>query len=90
MPEDAERGRPWARGLSLTARILAVNVVALALLAGSLFYLDSYRNRLMAERFILARAEAQIAAQAMAVSTRSKRRQLIARIQDHISIIDVL
>ena len=80
MSEEAERRLPWSPGLSLTARILAVNVVALALLAGSLFYLDSYRNRLMAERFILARAEAQIAAQAMAVSTRSKRRQLVARI----------
>lgn len=80
MAEEAEAGLFWSRGLSLTARILAVNVVALALLAGSIFYLDSYRNRLIAERFSLARAEAQIAAQAMAVSSRSKRRQLIARI----------
>ena len=41
-------------GVSLTSRILAVNIIALGLLAGSLFYLDSYRNRLLAERFQLA------------------------------------
>ena len=38
----------WSRRVSLTTRILAVNVIALVLLAGSLFYLDSYRNRLIA------------------------------------------
>ena len=46
----------WTRRVSLATRILAVNVIALVLLAGSLFYLDSYRNRLIAERFGLARA----------------------------------
>ena len=51
-----------SRGVSLTTRILAVNVIALALLAGSFFYLDSYRKQLLAERFKLARAEAEIAA----------------------------
>ncbi len=54
------RGWPWRR--SLTARILAVNIIALALLAGSLFYIDNYRRELFAERFKLATAEAQIAA----------------------------
>ena len=51
------RRRNWrVRGVSLTTRILAVNVIALALLAGSFFYLDSYRKQLLAERFKLARA----------------------------------
>ncbi len=70
----------WSLGVSLTSRILAVNIIALGLLAGSLFYLDSYRNRLLAERFTLARAEAEIAADALAVSNRSQRRAFIARI----------
>jgi two-component system, OmpR family, sensor histidine kinase ChvG len=40
----------WSRGLSLTTRILAVNMFALALMAGGLFFLDSYRARLISER----------------------------------------
>jgi two-component system sensor histidine kinase ChvG len=40
----------WSRGWSLTARILAVNVFVLALFGGGLFFLDSYRGRLIEER----------------------------------------
>jgi two-component system, OmpR family, sensor histidine kinase ChvG len=40
----------WSRGLSLTVRILGVNMFALALMAGGLFFLDSYRERLIIER----------------------------------------
>lgn len=61
-------GGKWPWRTSLTARILAVNIIALALLAGSLFYIDSYRRELIGERFILATAEAQIAAEALAGS----------------------
>lgn len=61
-------GGKWPWRTSLTARILAVNIIALALLAGSLFYIDSYRKELLAERFILATAEAQIAAEGLAGS----------------------
>jgi two-component system sensor histidine kinase ChvG len=67
----------WTRSVSLTARILAVNIIALVLLAGSLFYLDSYRNRLIAERFSLARAEAQITAEALGRLSRTKRNALL-------------
>jgi two-component system sensor histidine kinase ChvG len=68
------------RGLSLTARILVVNVIALALLAGSFFYLDSYRKQLLEERFKLARAEAEIAADALDRLAPGQRRALLARI----------
>jgi two-component system sensor histidine kinase ChvG len=37
----------WSGRLSLTRRILAVNIFALALLAGGFFYLDSYRTRIV-------------------------------------------
>ena len=68
------------RGISLTTRILAVNVIALALLAGSFFYLDSYRKQLLEERFKLARAEVEIAADALDGASVEHRRTLIARI----------
>ncbi len=70
----------WTRRVSLTSRILAVNVIALVLLAGSLFYLDSYRNRLIAERFSLARAEAQITADALGPLSKTKRKALLMRV----------
>ncbi|MEZ5737350.1 MAG: stimulus-sensing domain-containing protein [Novosphingobium sp.] len=69
-----------ARPVSLTARILAVNIIALGLLAGSLFYIDNYRNQLIAERFSLARAEAEITADALAGASKVQRVSLLAKI----------
>ncbi len=84
MAESGQHRAPgrlfWTRRLGLTTRILAVNVIALALLAGSLFYLDSYRNQLLAERSQLARSEAEIIADALAETPRSERAPLLARI----------
>jgi two-component system, OmpR family, sensor histidine kinase ChvG len=40
----------WSARWSLTARILAVNILAIALLAAAFFYLDSYRTRLVDAR----------------------------------------
>ena len=74
------RRRDWTRRTSLTARILAVNIIALGLMAGSLFYLDSYRNQLFAERYRLASAEAQIAAQGLAAASPAERAALMVRI----------
>ena len=70
----------WTRRISLTSRILAVNVIALMLLATSLLYLDSYRKQLVAERTKYAVAEAQIIADALAETPRSERAPLLARI----------
>jgi two-component system, OmpR family, sensor histidine kinase ChvG len=47
----------WSRGMSLTARILAVNLSALALMAAGLFFLDSYRERLISDRLDFAEAQ---------------------------------
>ena len=75
------RRRLWrTRGVPLTTRILAVNVIALALLAGSFFYLDSFRQQLLKERFTLARAEAEIAADALEGVRPAQRRAMLARI----------
>lgn len=65
---------------SLTVRILAVNLIPLMLLAGSLFFLDSYRRQLLDERYRLARIEAQITAEALAGATRSRQDALLIQI----------
>ena len=70
----------WTRRISLTARILTFNIIAVALMAGSLFYLDSLRKQLIAERFRLARGEVEITADALAESPGETRRALLARI----------
>lgn len=65
---------------SLTSRILAVNILPLLLLGGGVFYLDSYRNQLLSERFKLARIEAQITAEALAGATRERQEALLIQI----------
>jgi len=65
---------------SLTSRILAVNLIPLMLLAGSLFFLDSYRRQLLDERYRLARIEAQITAEALAGATRERQEALLVQI----------
>ncbi len=67
-------------GASLTARILAVNLIPLLVLAGSLLFLDSYRRQLLDERFKLARIEAQITAEALAGASRERQEALIIQI----------
>lgn len=67
-------------GGSLTARTLAVNLIPLLLLAGGLFFLDSYRRQLLQERFNLARIEAQIAAEALSGATRARQEALMIQI----------
>ncbi|WP_394731010.1 sensor histidine kinase [Altererythrobacter sp. GH1-8] len=72
--------RSWAGRLSLTARILLVNILPLTLLGGGLFYLDTYRTQLINERFKLARIEAQITAEALAGATRARQEALLVQI----------
>nr|WP_284126303.1 HAMP domain-containing sensor histidine kinase [Parerythrobacter aestuarii] len=66
--------------LSLTARILLVNVLPLVLLGGGIFYLDSYRAQLLDERYKLARIEAQITAEALAGATKERQEALLVQI----------
>jgi two-component system sensor histidine kinase ChvG len=70
----------WPPPISLTARILAVNIIAFMLLAGSLFYIDSYRRELFAERFRLARVESEVTAAALAGRSPAEQRKLMIRI----------
>jgi two-component system, OmpR family, sensor histidine kinase ChvG len=82
LPEAEPRGLflHWSGRLSLRQRILAVNVFALALLAGSVFYLDSYRTRLIDERTQQAANEAQLVAMALEPMSLDQRRAFIGRV----------
>ncbi len=55
----------WSGRVSLTVRILAVNIIALLLLAGGFFYLDSYRVRILDNRTGQAVREARLIAEAL-------------------------
>lgn len=70
----------WTRGLSLTNRILAVNGLALALLAGGFFYLDSFRVRLLDSRTDEVVAQTRLAGEALATVTPGARPALLAKL----------
>ena len=88
MADEPQRGRRdllksplrWPQRLSLTTRILAVNLLPLALLGGGIFYLDSYHKQLLLERYQLARIEAQITAEALAGATRERQERVLTQI----------
>ena len=60
--DERHGGGEWTTRISLTRRILAVNIFALAILAGGFFYLDSYRARLIDGRLVTTGREAALIA----------------------------
>ena len=76
--DEADLG--WTGRLSLTARILAVNIFVLVVLAGGFFYLDSYRSQLIEERRDQMATEARMAAAAIAVAPASELPALLMRL----------
>ncbi len=78
--EDRELRLRWSRRLSLRQRILAVNIFAIAILAGSLFYLDSFRSRLTQARVEQAQAEAVMVAHMLAVVPADAREGVLAQL----------
>ncbi|HEV2078615.1 MAG TPA: ATP-binding protein [Allosphingosinicella sp.] len=71
------RALRWSTRWTLTHRILAVNIFALAILAGSLFYLDSFRTRLTTDRMEHVKREAEIVARAVSAADLETRRELL-------------
>jgi len=67
----------WAGRFSIKRRILAVNIFALAILAGSLFYLDSFRSRIQETRLRQAQTEVQLIATAVAAAPAENRPGLL-------------
>ena len=63
--DDPDLTLKWSGRWSLAHRILAVNLLTVALLALSVLYLDQYRNRLSKERTRQTRIEATATAHAI-------------------------
>jgi two-component system sensor histidine kinase ChvG len=78
--EERELALSWSNRVSLTPRILAVNIFALALLAGGFFYLDSYRSRIVDNRVAQASREVRLIAQAIASVPPERRDGLVLRL----------
>jgi two-component system sensor histidine kinase ChvG len=70
----------WSGRVSLTRRILAVNIFALLLLAGGFFYLDSYRSRILDNRTQQGMQEARLVAEALGVAPAAYRDPLIRQL----------
>ena len=78
--EGSDLALRWSGRVSLTRRILAVNIFALLLLAGGFFYLDSYRTRILDNRVEQATREAQLIAEALATVPPDRRDELMKRL----------
>jgi len=75
--EERQAGGEWTPRFSLTRRILAVNIFALAILAGGFFYLDSYRARLIDGRLVALGREVALVATALDEAPPPERVRLI-------------
>ena len=78
--EDRDLALRWSGHVSLTRRILAVNILALLLLAGGFFYLDSYRSRIVDSRVEQGTREARLVGEAIDAVADGDRGALIARL----------
>jgi two-component system sensor histidine kinase ChvG len=83
-PAEEEEGRVrWWGRWRILHRILAINVFAVAILAGSLFYLDGYRRRLTEQGLVSTRNQAILAADALALAERNEELPLVRRLGAH-------
>ncbi|VXC60633.1 sensor histidine kinase [Sphingomonas sp. 8AM] len=78
--DAAEQARAWSGKVSLTPRILAVNVLALLLLAGGFFYLESFRSRILDQRSTQAGREVRLMTEALTPIALDARDATIARL----------
>ncbi|MCP3733595.1 sensor histidine kinase [Sphingomonas sp. RP10(2022)] len=80
--EGGDLALRWSGQISLTRRILAVNIFALLLLAGGFFYLDSYRSRIVDGRVEQASREARLIGEALAMVRSDQRDDLLMRLAE--------
>ncbi|NTS65781.1 sensor N-terminal transmembrane domain-containing protein [Sphingomonas sp. HHU CXW] len=78
--EPGDPARRWSDQVSLTPRILAVNVFALLLLGGGFFYLDSFRTRILDSRVMQVRREAGLMAEALNAAPPASRPAVLTRL----------
>jgi two-component system, OmpR family, sensor histidine kinase ChvG len=79
LPKNEQRafGLGWTQRISLRHRILAVNIFAVAILAGSIFYLDSFRSRLTQARLDRAQSETVMIAHMLAAIPKDAREPVL-------------
>jgi two-component system sensor histidine kinase ChvG len=70
----------WTRRISLRHRILAVNIFAVAILAGSIFYLDSFRSSLTQARIDRAQSETEMIAHMLTAIPQDARQPVLVRL----------
>src|SRR4051794_35260851 len=81
--EEQDLAVRWSGRWMLLHRILAINVLALAILAGSIFYLDGFRRRLTEQGLANARTEVRMAADALTLAEPPDRQMLLSRLGEH-------
>jgi len=75
--EQEESPLVWSARWSLTTRILAVNILAVALLAGGFYYLDTYRSRLVDTRIEVMKDQLAMLDSALEAARPDQRTKLI-------------
>jgi two-component system, OmpR family, sensor histidine kinase ChvG len=75
--EQEESPLVWSARWSLTTRILAVNILAIALLAGGFYYLDTYRSRLVDTRIEVMKDQLAMLDSALEAARPGERTRLI-------------
>ncbi len=77
---EVGRFRAWTKRLTIRQRILAVNIFAVAILFGAVFYLDSFRTRLTQARIDQAQSEAVMIAHMIAAVPPAAREPILIRL----------
>ncbi len=78
--EERDFSLGWTRRVAIRHRILAVNIFALLILAGLIFYLDSFRGRLTQAQIAQAGTEATMIARAVGAAPPEGRAELLVRL----------
>jgi two-component system, OmpR family, sensor histidine kinase ChvG len=78
--EEQDLSVGWTRRVAIRHRILAVNIFAILLLAGSIYYLDSFRGRLTQARLAQAATEATMIARSISELPPERREPLLVRL----------
>lgn len=77
---DRELTLRWSGRISLTRRILAVNIFVLLMMGGGFFYLDSFRSRIIDARLAQAAREVGLISEAIAAVNLRYRDALVVRL----------
>jgi two-component system sensor histidine kinase ChvG len=78
--EDGDLALTWSGRWTLAHRILAVNILTLALLATSILYLDAFRNQLSVERIRQSENEVALGARALSLLPAEQRPAAVAAV----------